>query len=59
MKEALLKTGFKNWSKTDFGNFLIGSEKYGRDNISDISKHVSKSYDEVKEYHQVFWERID
>ena len=59
LKESLLETGYKNWSKTDFNNFISASEKYGRNSINEISKVVGKNAEEVKAYHQTFWNRID
>ena len=38
-----METGFKNWSKNDFNNFISASEKFGRDSFSEISKFVGKS----------------
>ena len=42
MKERLLDTGFKNWTKNDYLNFISGCEKYGRTNYDKISKKVGK-----------------
>ena len=30
LKDDLVRTGFTDWSKNDFYNFVSGSEKYGR-----------------------------
>lgn len=50
--------GFTNWSKRDFNTFIRLHEKYGRDDIDQISKEVEgKSPEEVKEYSTIFWER--
>ena len=50
--------GFTNWSKRDFNQFIRLHEKYGRDDIDNISKGIEgKSPDEVLEYSKVFWER--
>eukprot|EP00088_Acartia_fossae_P044890 TRINITY_DN4792_c0_g1_i1.p1 TRINITY_DN4792_c0_g1~~TRINITY_DN4792_c0_g1_i1.p1 ORF type:complete len:715 (-),score=273.25 TRINITY_DN4792_c0_g1_i1:933-2795(-) len=57
-KEELLQEGFSNWNKRDFNNFIKLNEKYGRDDISNISKEVDgKTPAEVIEYSKVFWER--
>merc|ERR550539_1668211 len=57
-KEDLLKEGFSNWSKRDFNQFIRLNEKYGRDNVDNISKEVEgKTDEEVVEYSKVFWER--
>ena len=50
--------GFTNWSKRDFNQFIRLHEKYGRDDIDNISKEIEgKTQDEVLEYSKVFWER--
>lgn len=57
-KEKLLTQGFTNWTKRDFNQFIKANEKYGRDDIENISKEVEgKTAEEVLEYSQVFWER--
>jgi len=57
-KEDLLTQGFTNWSKRDFNTFIRLHEKYGRDDIDQISKEVEgKTPEEVKEYSTIFWER--
>merc|ERR1712241_1391055 len=57
-KEDLLKEGFSNWNKRDFNQFIRLNEKYGRDDIDNISKEVEgKTDEEVIEYSKVFWER--
>lgn len=56
-KEELLTQGF-NWSKRDFNQFIKACEKYGRNDIDNISKDVEgKTPEEVREYMEVFWER--
>ncbi len=54
-----MKTGFKDWTKQDFNNFITGCEKYGRKNIEMIAQIVKKTEAEVEVYSAVFWERID
>jgi len=57
-KEDLLTQGFANWTKRDFNQFIRLHEKYGREEIDNISKEVEgKEPDEVIEYSKVFWER--
>merc|ERR1719445_1707451 len=59
-KEDLLKEGFSNWSKRDFNQFIRLNEKYGRDDIDNISGEVEgKTAEEVKEYAKTFWERCN
>jgi SWI/SNF-related matrix-associated actin-dependent regulator of chromatin subfamily A member 5 len=59
LKDELLATGFKNWSRTDFNEFVTGCEKYGRKNYEEIARVVKKSVEEITKYSSVFWERID
>jgi len=57
-KEDLLKEGFSTWNKKDFNQFIRLNEKYGRDDIDNISKEIEgKTKEEVFEYSKVFWER--
>ncbi|XP_025201140.1 chromatin-remodeling complex ATPase chain Iswi [Melanaphis sacchari] len=59
-KEVLLTKGFTNWNKRDFNQFIKANEKYGRDDIDNISKEVEgKTAEEVREYSAVFWERCN
>ena len=53
----MLSSGFRNWSKSDFQNFISANERYGRDNIEDISKAIGKSVQDVEIYSKVFWEK--
>jgi len=59
LKLDLLDSGFRTWLKSDFNNFVSASEKYGRDNISEIAKFVGKDTKEIKRYHAKFWENIN
>lgn len=55
---TVVSTGFNNWTKRDFNQFIKANEKYGRDDIEHIAKEVEgKSPEEVMEYSAVFWER--
>merc|ERR1712113_1171249 len=57
-KEDLLKEGFSNWSKRDFNQFIRLNEKYGREDVDNISREVEgKTPEEVIEYSKAFWER--
>merc|ERR1712113_767197 len=57
-KEDLLKEGFSNWSKRDFNQFIRLNEKYGREDVKNISREVEgKTPEEVIEYSKTFWER--
>nr|AML25533.1 ATP-dependent chromatin remodeler iswi-2 [Euschistus heros] len=59
-KENLLTQGFTNWTKRDFNQFIKANEKYGRDDIDNISKDVEgKTPEEVRAYSEVFWERCN
>lgn len=50
--------GFTNWTKRDFSQFIKANEKYGREDIDNISKDVEgKTPEEVIEYSNVFWDR--
>ena len=56
--EELRQQGFSNWLKRDFWAFVRGCEKFGRDNLEEIVKEIeTKTFDEVKEYSDVFWQR--
>ena len=37
-KEQLLTQGFTNWNKRDFNQFIKANEKWGRDDIDNISQ---------------------
>merc|ERR1711981_738641 len=57
-KEDLLKEGFSTWSKRDFNQFIRLNEKYGREDVENISREVEgKTPEEVIEYSKAFWER--
>lgn len=57
-KEQLLTQGFTNWNKRDFNQFIKANEKWGRDDIDNISQDVEgKTPEEVMEYSSVFWDR--
>lgn len=44
-------TGFTNWTKRDFNQFIKANEKYGRDDIENIAKDVEgKTPEEVAFY---------
>eukprot|EP00899_Mesostigma_viride_P006788 jgi/Mesvir1/1610/Mv14573-RA.1 len=57
-KEQLLDAGFSSWSRREFNMFCRAAEKYGRWDLENISAEMEgKTYDEVKEYSEVFWKR--
>lgn len=58
MQQSTLFQGFTNWTKRDFNQFIKANEKYGRDDIENISKDVEgKTSEEVIQYSEVFWDR--
>ncbi|KAL9645087.1 hypothetical protein ABK040_004578 [Willaertia magna] len=56
-RTRLLKEGFPKWTKKDFQNFCKACEKYGRNDISNISKEIEQSESQVKRYIKTFWKR--
>ncbi|GMT19600.1 hypothetical protein PFISCL1PPCAC_10897 [Pristionchus fissidentatus] len=59
-REELLSQGLSQWSRRDFSQFIKANEKWGRNDIDNIATEVEgKTPDEVVEYAQLFWERID
>jgi SWI/SNF-related matrix-associated actin-dependent regulator of chromatin subfamily A member 5 len=57
-KEQLETTGFADWNRRDFQQFVNGSAKHGRDNYERIAEEVdSKDTAEVKAYAKVFWKK--
>ncbi|CCE63956.1 hypothetical protein TPHA_0G01190 [Tetrapisispora phaffii CBS 4417] len=57
-KQRLISKAFLNWNKRDLFAFVNACSKYGKDNIDMIQKSFdSKTPEEVKAYHKVFWER--
>ena len=59
LKNELMQTGFREWSKQDFNSFITGNEKYGRKNTEQIAALVGKSQAEVEKYSAVFWARLE
>lgn len=54
-----MKTGFVEWNKQEFSDFIAGSEKYGRNNVEQIAEFIkTKNVEEVKGYKIAFWSRI-
>ncbi|KAG7890527.1 hypothetical protein KL905_004075 [Ogataea polymorpha] len=59
LKQELLTQGFHNWSRRDFYQFISLNVKYGRTAVSSIAAEFEdKTYEEVKEYAQAFWNNI-
>eukprot|EP00730_Choanoeca_flexa_P005475 TRINITY_DN11954_c0_g2_i1.p1 TRINITY_DN11954_c0_g2~~TRINITY_DN11954_c0_g2_i1.p1 ORF type:complete len:1049 (+),score=356.30 TRINITY_DN11954_c0_g2_i1:52-3198(+) len=57
-KEELIKQGFNEWSKRDFTQFIKANERWGRDQMEQISQEVeTKTPEEVKAFAAVFWKR--
>jgi SWI/SNF-related matrix-associated actin-dependent regulator of chromatin subfamily A member 5 len=57
--DDLLKTGFTDWSKQEFLDFIAGSEKFGRDSVEQIAEFIkTKNVEDVKAYRAAFWQRI-
>lgn len=54
----LSATGFPEWTRQEFTDFLLGSEKYGRNDITYIQEVVkTKTVEQVKAYKMSFWSR--
>ena len=59
LKDKIMKSGFTDWSKSEFSSFIKGCERFGRDDIEKISDMIgSKTKEEVEKYSKVFWERV-
>jgi SWI/SNF-related matrix-associated actin-dependent regulator of chromatin subfamily A member 5 len=57
-KEELYNLGFIGWTKKDFYAYVKACESVGRGNVEEICSILSnKNKDEVKRYHNTFWER--
>jgi len=50
-----MQTGFRDWNKNDFNNFITGCEKHGRKNLELIANIVGKPLEAVLKYSKVFW----
>lgn len=58
-RDELLKHGFSNWTKRDFGHFVKALEKHGFDNVALILNEVEgKTQIEVDNYYKVFIKRM-
>ena len=56
----LFKTGFVNWDKREYETFILKTEEVGKDEIELIAKEIpTKTFEEVREYSNAFWERIN
>ena len=52
-KDDLLREGFSNWTKRDFSLFIKANEKYGREDLENISRDIDgKTPEEVN--HVIF-----
>ena len=57
-KEQLEQTGFSDWNRRDFQQFINGSAKYGRKNYEGIAIEVDgKDAKQIKQYSEVFWKK--
>lgn len=56
--QVLLKTGY-DWSRKEYQAFLKGCELYGKEAYDMISKLVDRPIEQVQEYSNIFWSRID
>lgn len=57
-KEALLSTGFPDWTKVEYYAYIRGCEKFGQKAYKDISVTIgTKSEAQVIAYGKAFWER--
>lgn len=57
-KIELFKQGFGNWNQREFSQFVNLSGKFGRNSIDKIAASLNgKTYEEVKQYAKVFWDR--
>jgi len=58
-KEKYLSTGFIDWTKDEYLNFVRACEKFGRRDFGKISEHVgTKTPRECEEYSKAFWAKI-
>lgn len=58
-REALLKVGFKHWTRKDFSAFTRACERHGRSALDAVAAEVDgKTLDEVKAYARVFWDKL-
>lgn len=57
-KETLAESGFPDWQRRHLQMFIKGLERYGRDNLEDVTTEVvGKTVDDVRAYSAVFFER--
>lgn len=57
-RDELLSEGFVNWTKRDYIQFVRMNEKFGRDDLDNISKSIDgKTPEQVIAYYEVFWRR--
>ncbi|KAL1510237.1 hypothetical protein AB1Y20_006563 [Prymnesium parvum] len=57
-RELLESQGFNEWNRSEYAKFVKACEKYGRDQLLQITEDVgTKSLDEVKIYSSAFWSR--
>ncbi|KAK1936203.1 putative SNF2 helicase [Babesia divergens] len=57
-RDELLSEGFGDWTKRNLSAFIRANAMYSRYDIDSIAAYLKdKSYEEVKRYSQIFWER--
>lgn len=58
-KERLKQTNVIDWNKNDYGYFVRALEKYGKKDIDSIAEFTEREPEEIKNYLQIFFERIE
>lgn len=56
-KNEIINEGFPYWDATDYKQYQKGILKFGRKDFDNIAHLVNKTKEEVKAYHEAFWER--
>lgn len=56
--ENVCFTGFTNWTKRDFNQFIKANEKYGRDDIENIAKDVEGKTPEEVAFYKFFLDKL-
>lgn len=56
--QHLYSRGFYHWTKQEFDQFCEAVGQFGRNNLIQVASRIpSKSFDQVRQYNQVFWVR--
>jgi SWI/SNF-related matrix-associated actin-dependent regulator of chromatin subfamily A member 5 len=56
-KTRLLASGFGDWTRVHYNNFVRASAKYGRAEFEKVAKDIGRPLDEVVRYANAFWEK--